>query len=71
MVEVKADHDTVVMEYVVDEGARVEEEDIVMMLEVMKMQEYIPAPCNGTVHFVADLGVTVTEGDVLFKIEED
>ena len=71
MIEVKVEHDTVVMEYKVDEGDHVDNGDVVMMLEVMKMQEYIQTPASGVVHFVADLGNTVAEGDVLFTIEED
>ena len=71
MIEVKCGHDTVVMEYKVDDGDHVDADDIVMMLEVMKMQEYIQAPASGTVHFVAELGTTVAEDDVLFTIEED
>ncbi len=71
MKEVTIDHVSVVMEYKVDDGDHVDAGDIVMMTEVMKMQEYFEAPVSGKVHFVADLGITVSEGDVLYTIEED
>ena len=71
MKEVRIDHVTVIMEYKVDEGDHVNAGDLVMMTEVMKMQEYFEAPVSGKVHFVSDLGMTVTEGDLLYTIEED
>ena len=70
MIEVKIDHVTVIMEYKVEEGDRVEKGDLVMMTEVMKMQEYFESPAKGRIHFVANLGDTVNEGDVLYRIEE-
>lgn len=69
--EVKCELDVaVVNQYEVEEGDRVGSGDKVMMLEIMKMQFYIEAPVNGTIHFTAALGTTVSAGDVLFTVEE-
>ncbi len=61
----------VVMQYEVEDGARVSEGDVCMMCEVMKMQTYVEAPCDGIIHFVAPLGTTVYSGDLLFTVEEN
>jgi len=55
-----------IIEVLVEAGARVDEEDEVLVIESMKMQIPITAPCGGT---IADIrvkpGDTVQEGDIL------
>lgn len=55
-----------IIEVLVEAGARVDEEDEVLVLESMKMQIPITAPRGGT---IADVrvkpGDTVQEGDIL------
>lgn len=71
MIEVRSEIDSVVTQYEVDDGDHVSEGDNVVMLEVMKMQNYVESPVSGRVRFVAQLGETVAAGDVLFTVEED
>ncbi len=71
MIEVKSEIDSVVTQYEVEDGERVQAGDNVMMLEVMKMQNYVESPVSGRIRFVAQLGDTVAAGDLLFTVEED
>ena len=53
-------------------GARVEEEDVLLILESMKMEIPVESPTTGTVvELLVAPEQQVTEGDVLFVVEPD
>lgn len=53
-------------------GTRVEEEDVLLVIESMKMEIPLEAPCDGTVTEIrVEEGQSIEEGDVLVLIEED
>ncbi|MBO5926432.1 MAG: acetyl-CoA carboxylase biotin carboxyl carrier protein subunit [Clostridia bacterium] len=54
--------------YKVQEGATVKEGDVVLVLEAMKMDNDITAPCSGTVSFKVAVGSNVETGDVMAVI---
>jgi acetyl-CoA carboxylase biotin carboxyl carrier protein len=59
-----------ILEVHVQPGARVEEEDEVLLLESMKMQIPITAPRGGTIRDIrVNPGDTVQEGDLLLVLE--
>jgi biotin carboxyl carrier protein len=62
--------EAVVNMYMVEEGASVSQGEHVVMLECMKMQFYVDAPCDGVVHFKAKLGETISVGTLLAEVEE-
>ena len=51
--------------YKVAEGAEVKEGDVVLVLEAMKMDNDMTAPCAGKVSFKAAVGSNVDTGDVM------
>ena len=51
--------------YKVAEGATVKEGDVVLVLEAMKMDNDMTAPCAGKVSFKAAVGSNVDTGDVM------
>ena len=57
-----------VLDIKVSNGQAVNEGDVVVILEAMKMENEIYAPCDGTVTVVAAKGSTVNTGDVLVSI---
>ncbi len=57
-----------VLDIKVSNGQAVKEGDVVVILEAMKMENEIYAPCDGTVTVVASKGSTVNTGDVLVSI---
>ena len=57
-----------VLDIKVSNGQAVKEGDVVVILEAMKMENEIYAPCDGTVTVVASKGATVNTGDVLISI---
>ena len=57
-----------VLDIKVSNGQAVKEGDVVVILEAMKMENEIVAPCSGTVTVVASKGATVNTGDVLVSI---
>ena len=57
-----------VLDIKVSNGQAVKECDVVVVLEAMKMENEIFAPCDGTVTVVASKGATVNTGDVLVSI---
>ncbi len=57
-----------VLDIKVSNGQAVKEGDLVVVLEAMKMENEIFAPCDGTVTVVASKGATVNTGDVLISI---
>ena len=53
-------------------GDEIEEEDIVMILESMKMEMPIEAPADGTITEICVAeGAAVQEGQVVARMEED
>jgi len=51
-------------------GARVEEEDVLLIIESMKMEIPVEAPCAGTVAEIrVEQGQTIEEGDILVLLE--
>ena len=54
--------------YKVAEGAEVKEGDVVLVLEAMKMDNDITAPCSGKISFRAQVGSNVESGDVMATI---
>ncbi|MDE0885312.1 MAG: acetyl-CoA carboxylase biotin carboxyl carrier protein subunit [Myxococcota bacterium] len=53
-------------------GDRVEEEQVLLILESMKMEIPVEAPCAGVVRAVkVEEGATVEEGTVLVLIESE
>ena len=57
-----------VVEYKVADGASVKKGDIVLVLEAMKMENDISAPCDGVFKAASSKGTTVNTGDVLAVI---
>ncbi len=57
-----------VKSYKVSEGATVKEGDVVIVLEAMKMDNDLTAPCDGVVSFKAQVGANVDTGEVLCVI---
>ncbi len=59
-----------IIEVMVQPGARVDEDDEVLMLESMKMQIPVAAPRAGTITDIrVKPGDTVQEGDLLLTLE--
>lgn len=54
--------------YKVAEGAKVKAGDVVLVLEAMKMDNDMTAPCDGTISFKATVGSNVNTGDVMAVI---
>ena len=61
--EVRAPLAGIVLEVLVETGAKVEEDDDLLVIEALKMENAIAAPCGGTVS-----EIRVKKGD---KAEED
>ena len=54
--------------YKVSDGANVKAGDVVLVLEAMKMDNDITAPCDGVISFKAQVGSNVNTGDVMAVI---
>ena len=60
-----------IVKIAVDEGQQVEEGELVLVLEAMKMEQPINAPKAGTVaNIAAEVGATVSNGAVLMEIND-
>ncbi|WP_201288684.1 acetyl-CoA carboxylase biotin carboxyl carrier protein subunit, partial [Actinomyces sp. zg328] len=56
----------------VEPGARVAEGDLLIVLESMKMENYVHAPYDGVVEEIAvGAGTTVSAGDVLIRFARE
>ena len=53
----------------VADGAQVSAGDVILILEAMKMENEIPAPCDGTVSFKVKAGDTVDTDQVLAEVK--
>ena len=51
-----------------EEGATVKKGDVVLVLEAMKMDNDMTAPCDGVISFKAAVGSNVETGDVMAVI---
>lgn len=58
-----------VLKLAVNDGAQVSEGDTVLILEAMKMENEISAPCAGTINFNVKAGETVDTDAVLASIK--
>lgn len=50
-------------------GENVEEGDVVLVVETMKMLNEVPSPCSGVLVEVAKSGAGVPQGGILFRVE--
>ena len=56
-----------------DNGSKVKEGDVVIVLEAMKMEHRLKSPRDGTISRVTsvDVGGQIKEGEVMFELEEE
>ena len=67
---VKAPMKARVIEFLVQQGDSVKEQDVVCNLEALKMEVPIMAPATGTIKEInASAGQNVQAGDALFSVE--
>ena len=60
-----------IVKIAVEEGQQVDEGELVLVLEAMKMEQPINAPKSGTVaNIAAEVGATVSNGAVLLEIND-
>lgn len=72
MQEVKSPITANVWKVLKKEGDQVEEDDTIVILESMKMEIPVDAPCDGTIQEIkVKEGGSVVEGEVIAVIEED
>ena len=70
--DIKAHITGTVWKVEVDVGEEIEEEDVVMILESMKMEMPIEAPADGTItEILVKPEDSVQEGQVVARMEED
>ena len=56
-----------------ENGSKVKEGDVVIVLEAMKMEHRLKSPRDGTISRVTsvDVGGQVKEGEIMFELEEE
>lgn len=57
-----------ILNIVTQSGSAVKKGQVICVLEAMKMENDITAPCDGTVTIITTKGATVANGDVLASI---
>lgn len=67
--ELKAPMPGMLLKLVAANGAKVNKNDVVLILEAMKMENEIRANASGTITFAVEKGKTVKTGDVLAYIK--
>ena len=71
MIEIEAEIAAKVWKIEKAAGDRVEEEDVLLILESMKMEIPVEAPCAGRIQEIrVEEGAGVEEGDILVLLEE-
>ena len=72
MMDIKAHITGTVWKIEVEVGEKVDEEDVVMILESMKMEMPIEAPADGRIiEILVKENQPVSEGEVVARMEED
>jgi biotin carboxyl carrier protein len=66
--QIKAPMPGMVLDFKAKEGADVKKGEVILVLEAMKLENDISAPCDGKIRFVAAKGASVNTGDVLAVI---
>ena len=67
-IKVNAPMPGTVVDIRVSNGAQVKKGDVIVILEAMKMENEIVAPCDGVASVVATKGQTVNSGDLLVSL---
>jgi biotin carboxyl carrier protein len=57
-----------ILDFKVPEGAEVKKGQVIIILEAMKLENDIAAPCDGKVNFVTSKGANVDTNDILAVI---
>ena len=72
MIEIKAPITGTVWKIQAKPGQTVEEEDVIIILESMKMEIPVEAPEDGSIiEIKTNEGASISEGDVLATMEEE
>ena len=60
-----------VVRVAVEDGQKVEEGDLVAVIEAMKMEKYLYAPAAGIARCLVSQGDTVASGQVIVRVGEE
>lgn len=63
--------EAIVVEWLVEEGQRVEEGAPLWLMETDKVEQEMEAPASGIVHWTAEIGETYEVGTQIGSIETD
>ena len=66
--ELKSPMPGLILDFKVPEGAEVKKGQVIIILEAMKLENDIAAPCDGKVSFVTSKGANVDADDILAVI---
>lgn len=66
--ELKSPMPGLILDFKVPEGAEVKKGQVILVLEAMKLENDISAPCDGKVSFVTSKGANVDADDILAVI---
>ncbi len=58
-------------EWLVDDGARVEQDQPIYLLETDKVETEIPAPVSGVLRRIGDQGSTYPVGEIIGRLDGD
>lgn len=67
--ELKAPLPGTILKFSVQNGSQVKENDVVLIIEAMKMENEIRANASGVITFVAQQGASVNSGDLIAVIK--